>query len=243
MQIQARLIADTLANTFIDLEFNEENHTYTVDKGASYLPSVSALIKKHVPYVDFKILAQRQADKKGIPVEVIQHEWKMKAENAANRGTAAHKFAEDYPNVELPSNPLEHQIVNFFKELPEHIVIVSKELRMHHRKYKYAGTSDLILLNTNTGKLIIADFKTNEDLYKFPFSNLLPPFDFLPTNDANKYQIQLNYYQIMLEQAGFEVEDRLIVWIKNDEYKKIFCSDFTKELKQCLDKNLIQCLS
>lgn len=237
MQIQQKLIADTLQGYFSPLHFNEEKHTYTVDDGKTYLPSVSALIKKHVPYVNFEELAQKVANKKGVTLEEVQAEWKEKGKAAAEKGTKVHKYAEDYPEVGLPETNLEKQVVRFYEELPTHLVVVCKELRMYHKKYNYAGTSDLILLNTKTNKLIIADFKTNEDLFKYPYSNLLEPFHFLPTNDANKYQIQLNYYQILLEQTGYEVEDRVIIWLKENEYKIIYCNNYIEDLKKCLNKN------
>ena len=131
---------------------------------------------------------------------------------------------------------LEEQVKRFYDNLPEHIIIVSKELRMYHKKYQYAGTADLILYNTLTGNIIIADFKTNEDLYK-SFNNLVSPFEFLPDTAFNKYQLQLNYYQLMLEQTGLEVESRVIIWLKENEYKEIYCNDFRTELLECLNKN------
>ena len=59
-----------------------------------------------------------------------------------------------------------------------------------------------------------------------PFSNLLD-------SPYNHYQLQLSLYQLLLEEVGFEVENRHIVWLLPDgEYKIYQTRDFTSILKQ-----------
>ena len=64
---------------------------------------------------------------------------------------------------------------------------------------------------------------------------LQPPFEHLEQNNFNKYQFQLSYYQIILEQTGYDVSNRVIVWLKRDgEYEIHSTTDYTKELRKCL---------
>ena len=68
---------------------------------------------------------------------------------------------------------------------------------MYDVKSKKAGTIDLILLNKETGKLIIVDWKTN-------FANLIQcygnkklkaPFKHVHDSKLNKYKLQLSTYK------------------------------------------------
>jgi hypothetical protein len=92
------------------------------------------------------------------------------------------------------------------------------------------------LYNTLTGKFILADYKTNRDLFKnFASKKLLYPFNFLLDNPYNKYQLQLSSYQILFELVGYEVESRRIIWIKPDgNYEMFKTVDYTERLKQYL---------
>ena len=57
---------------------------------------------------------------------------------------------------------------------------------MYHKKYKFAGTCDTLLYNTHTGKYILTDYKTNEDLFKnFAGERLLHCFSDLLKNKQN----------------------------------------------------------
>ena len=109
---------------------------------------------------------------------------------------------------------------------------------MYHLNYMFGGTADIILYNTLTKKFIIGDYKTNEDLSKtFMGKTLLPPFEFLLENDLNKYQIQFSIYQILFEQTGFEVEKRVLIWLRPDgTYEKYFTEDYTQLIKNYLIK-------
>ena len=110
---------------------------------------------------------------------------------------------------------------------------------MYSEELGIAGTSDIILYNNKTGKFIIADYKTNEDLFKnFKGKKLLSPFNFLLENAYNKYQLQLSMYQLLFEQCGFEVESRRIIWLKPDgTYINYKTEDLTQELLVELTRN------
>src|SRR5690606_15679463 len=115
----------------------------------------------------------------------------------------------------IPSTPHEEAVVKFWNDLPDFVVPVFLELRMYHKKYMFAGTTDVVLCNKRTGQFIIADYKTNKDLfYNFKNNKLQYPFHNLLDSPFNKYQLQLSYYQILLEQLNIKVSTRKIIWLK-----------------------------
>ena len=109
---------------------------------------------------------------------------------------------------------------------------------MFSETLRIAGTSDIILFNNKTGKFIIADYKTNEDLFKnYKGKTLLAPFEDLLDSPYNKYQLQLSMYQLLFEQCGFEVESRRIIWLKpNGTYENFKTEDLTQKLLKELTK-------
>jgi hypothetical protein len=111
---------------------------------------------------------------------------------------------------------------------------VFSELQMYHKDYMFGGTADIILYNKNTKKYIIADYKTNEDLFKnFKSKKLKGVFSNLLESGYNKYQVQFSLYQILLEQAGVEVEKRCLVHLlPNGEFVQYFTDDYTEVVKQ-----------
>ena len=85
------------------------------------------------------------------------------------------------------------------------------------------------------GKSLIPTHNTNKDLFKnFKEKKLLKPFDNLLDNPFNKYQLQLSFYQILIEQIDFiKISSRKIIWIKPDgNYQLYDTEDYTEQLKQ-----------
>ena len=103
---------------------------------------------------------------------------------------------------------------------------------MFHHTYDYAGTADIILLDQRDGSLVIADYKTNKNLFKqYKNQKMLAPFSFLDDTPYNHYQLQFSYYQILLEQTGLTVSDRMLIYLKLDGTYKVFhTNDYTEKL-------------
>lgn len=222
---------------FKELQFKSEEHTYEVN-GKS-LTSVSKTINRYVEKVDFNMIAGFVAKKRGITKEEVLAEWNAKRDISCSQGTAVHLFGENYTKGKVPTNGFEEAIVKFWDNIPDYIEPFLFELKMFSRTLGVAGTSDIILYNNKTGKFIIADYKTNEDLFKnFKGKTLLEPFNNLLDSPYNKYQLQLSLYQLLFEQCGFEVESRRIIWLKPDgTYENFKTEDLTKELLKELTKN------
>jgi hypothetical protein len=206
---------------FANLDFNAEEHLYKYD-GKSLI-SVSGVIKKFTEPFDADKIAgfvakkrSREEGRKVTKAEILQ-EWEDMKNHACDQGTSVHNFGENYTKDSKPTNGFEIAIESFWKSLPEHIVPFMFELQMFSEKLGIAGTADIILYNIKTGKFIIADYKTNKDLFKnFKGKKMLKPFTNLLDSPFNKYQIQLSMYQHLFEQCGFEVEKRVVIWLKPD---------------------------
>jgi len=231
-------LKNKIKNYFQGLQFNPESHSYKV--GNKSLSSVSSLIKKYVePFDADKIagfVAIKRTKEEGIlyTKEMILQEWEDKKNAACDRGTSVHAFGENYTTGQIATNGHEASIVSFWDNIPDYIEPFLFELQMYSEAFGLAGTTDIVLYNTKTGKFIIADYKTNIDLFKnYKGKKMLPPFDFLIDCPYNKYQLQLSLYQILFEQCGFEVESRKIIWLKpNGTYEVFKTEDLTGLLLQ-----------
>ena len=221
---------------FKELQFDAQAHSYEV-RGKP-LTSVSKTIHKYVEKVDFDKIAGFVAKKRGITKAEVLAEWNAKRDNSCSQGTIVHSFGENYFKGKQPTNGFEEAIVKFWDNIPDYIEPFLFELQMFSETLGIAGTSDIILFNNKTGKFIIADYKTNEDLFKnYKGKTLLAPFENLLDSPYNKYQLQLSMYQLLFEQCGFEVESRRIIWLKpNGTYENFKTEDLTQDLLKELTK-------
>lgn len=232
-------IKKEIEGKFSALEFVEDTHTYNV--GQLILPSVSSFIKEFHPHFDAETIAHFVAKKEGKTKAQVLKEWKDIADEACENGTRVHLFGEKYMEGwnPIPTCPKEEAVVKFWKGVPSRYKILIPELQMYHFKYNYAGTADIILYDTQTDTLVIADYKTNKDLFKnHKEQKMLGEFTHLLDSPYNKYQIQLSMYQILLEQTGYKVSKRIIVYLKDDgNYELHFTDDYTKVLTEWLEIN------
>lgn len=232
-------IVQEITNNFTKLTFNEERHEYKVED-TKLDGSVSSRIDKFVDKVDFNAIAYSMAKTYGMPPEDIIAQWDRERDEACDTGNRVHLFGEKYAfdRSLVPSCGQEKAVVKFWNDLPPHIVPACIELRMYHFFHMFAGTSDILLYDTINKVFIIADYKTNKDLFKnYKKKTLKPPFQRLLDSPFNKYQIQLSFYQLLFEQTGYKVSSRKIIWLlKTGEYIMYDTEDLTKELIRELEK-------
>lgn len=223
---------------FSKLSFEEEKHRYYVDNQPIKI-SVSGLISQFYKHFNAKQVAPYSAAKMGISTEEVLAHWAAINQESRDRGHRVHAFGEVYQfNRNLkPSCPQEEAIVKFWQDVPEHILPLAAELRMYHFKHLFAGTADIILFDTKTQTYIIADYKTNKDLFKnYEGKTMIGPFSHLLDNPLNHYVIQLSYYQLLLEQVGVKVSRRVIIWLGLDGNYQLFdTDDVTDILKTTLN--------
>ena len=219
---------------FEKLNFQEEAHTYNVSDIS--LQSVSHFIKDYASEFNAIGAACGVAKKTGKTVGEVLQEWEDMKNQACDLGTATHLFGEYFVGTgdASPSNGYEEALVKFWCDLPNYLVPVTLELKMFCMKKGIAGTADIILYNKNTKKFIIADYKTNKDLFKnFRGKKLKAPFEDLYDSPFGKYTIQLSMYQLLFELTEFEVEDRFIIWLKPDATYELF---HTPDIREKIEK-------
>lgn len=109
---------------------------------------------------------------------------------------------------------------------------------MYPFKKKYAGTFDILhcyKAHNGKWKLLVHDFKTNGSLTntynEMKGVSMLHPFDDLIDEAKSHYAVQLSAYQICLQQLGFEVADRKLIWVKDDgTYERVPVPDVTEKI-------------
>jgi hypothetical protein len=241
-------IRKNLMMPFIKLDFDENKHVYFVEN-KPLKASVSKLIKEfYIPFPASKKARELTQENKdagvinkytGMSEKEILAQWKAINKEAIDRGHRVHLFGEHYPsNPQMkPKCKQEEAVVKFWKDLPDHIIPVTMELRMYHFTKMFGGTADIILFDTKKGEYIIADYKTNNDLFKnFRSKKMTGIFSHLLDMPFSHYEIQLSYYQIMLEQTGCQVGKRVIVYLQKDgNYTLYDTTDYTKELKEKIE--------
>ena len=201
--------------------------------------------------------------------EEILSQWREKSENACSHGTEVHEFGEScfyymtgqYDKIltgfknRLTSDggfesiiPEEDAVVKFYQDIPVCIIPILAETKVYDSDLGYAGTFDILLYydatldgkNEDESGLVIMDWKTNEDLFKnFKEKKLLPPFNGLLDMPLSIYKLQLSLYQICLENIGFKIVGRRILWLKNNSsYDKINLEKYTDILRKVLINKL-----
>ena len=161
------------------------------------------------------------------------------------------KYYKD-KNWLIPTRNKERAVLKFWDELPPNLHFVLAEAKVYSNsnpdieqlKQQYCGTFDLLFYykhptdDTKSG-LVIFDYKTNGDLYnEFNRSHnkmLYPPFNDFVQEALSNYTLQLSCYQIPLEDMGYKVLGRRIIWLKEDgTYEKIPLKDVTATLRKVL---------
>jgi hypothetical protein len=199
----------------------------------------------------------------GLTKEEILAQWAVKSGHACEFGTEVHAFGESmfYYMTEQydkilpecqhkfvdgrphPSNPQEEAIVKFWDDIPETFVPVLAETKVFNRNgTPYAGTFDILFYYVNEycpskSGLVIFDYKTNEDLFKnFRQQKLLWPFNDMLDMSYSYYEIQLGCYQIPLENLGYNVIARRLIWVKPDgTYESLRVDEISNRVRDALD--------
>ena len=150
---------------------------------------------------------------------------------------AALKYYEDIYDVFMDDN----KPVKLWPVMPESQIYIFKNNNLG-LTYRYSGTFDILhAFQAKNGKwkLAIHDFKTNASLTNdFVMSKkqmMEEPFDDMLDHAISHYTIQLSLYQLGLEQLGYEIADRKLIWLKDDgTYDKVPVPDVTDRLKNVL---------
>ena len=199
----------------------------------------------------------------GLTKEEILAQWAVKSGNACEFGTEVHAFGESMfyymtgepekilpecadkfrDGIPHPTNLHEEAVVKFWEDIPETFVPVLAETKVFNRNgTPYAGTFDILFYyvneeNPSKNGLVIFDYKTNEDLYKnFRGQKLLWPFNDMLDMYYSYYTLQLGCYQIPLENLGYKVVGRRLIWLRpNGTYDSIKINGVSDRIREALD--------
>jgi hypothetical protein len=229
-------IRERINAAFSDIVFDQKKHLYYVDD--ENYPSVTRKIENCAPKFDANLMAPLSAikasriEKREVTEHEMKYRWQTINKLACDLGHETHDFMEHYTGIETPRTPQEKAGVKFFSDMSTEYEVIFRENRMYSRRFKFAGTDDLLLIHRLTGEIIVGDYKTNGDLFKcYKGQTLLAPFDYLESTPYNKYQLQLSYYQLMLEEIGIKVSGRKLIYLKADATYRIFdLIDITAEI-------------
>ena len=229
---------------FSDIEFIEEGHIYKID-GTEYT-SVSNIIKKYEPEVDWDQKAADYALKWHKKKEDVQKEWKLNNLKSTISGTRTHSFGESYTNLlcgypeliceqnkpqyieefntMVSTYPKEDAIKKFYDELETNLHPIGAEFKLSSKyipdSLHICGTCDLLFYDSEKDYFVLADWKTNKSLIKDYARNNNIMMEGCVSNMVDEplshYTIQFSLYQKMLESIGLKIGDRILVWLKDD---------------------------
>ena len=202
--------------------------------------------------------------------EQIYESWQKNSKKACEHGSERHEFGEScfwYMTGQwdkiLPAFkdrltqdggfearfPKEEATVKFWEDLPACFVPIAVENITYNKTLNYSGTFDMLFYYdaeldgkpADKSGFVIFDYKTNKDLYKnFQEKKLIYPFNELYYMPCSLYKLQLSLYQLNLEQLGFKVIGRRLIWLLPDgTYQKIPLESYSEQLKKYLTEHKI----
>jgi hypothetical protein len=266
---------ERITEAFRSLEFIEGPHKYYLhqDDGTKVeLPSVSSVIHRFEPEVDWDAIRIRKAEKEGIDPEVLKRQWRENNLRSTSNGTIVHEFGEasmyffqgrfgeineyiKHRQIEdgymIPYGPKQFAAAKLFEDILYNYKVwpVMPEAKVHScyndtlgLNEQYCGTFDILFASRCSDGVIrpmILDYKTNasltNDYNRTNGKTLLPPFDDMIDEPLSLYTLQRSAYSLCLEQLGYKMTHRIIVWLKEDgTYDKIPVPDVTDRLREIL---------
>jgi len=214
-----------ILDMFQGLKFSPRYHSYRFSN--EDMANVSSFTNKLTPPFNPEManIVARSKGGKGLPSnpEYYTQRWAFKRDEAANRGSRVHLYAEQYPILDNAEDALEEGVCNFYDYMEaEGYEVVCMELRMTDGKL--AGTCDLLLRHKVTGKYVIADWKTNaKDIKEVKhYHKPLQVFTDVLGTDIGKFTVQLSMYKYLLEEKGVEIDELWVIHLSEDLYDDNF---------------------
>lgn len=175
--------------------FNKETHQYNNGE----LKSVSSWIAQFCPEFPKELIAEKTAVKLGVDKQDVLDKWDKKRDISLHLGNWVHESIEYFLKYD---KSFENEPVIHFKEVFNPNSTYYSEVIVHDDKL--AGTIDLIEV-VGPNKVVLHDFKTNEDLEK-KNGKMLDAFSYLDYTPMNKYRLQLSKYkELITKMTGVEV--------------------------------------
>ena len=200
----------------IEITFTEADHRYRsiIDgKEISYISGTTFLGKFFKPFDPTGEITRKCALKRGVTVEALKEEWRLKGLEATTYGTRVHETCEDVFNDRefrnTPNNTKEEFAFKHAKrisaKIKERLDILGIEYIVFNHRLRLAGTIDLFAKSKTDDTYYIIDHKTNKEIeQENKWNNFaLEPISHVPDTNFSHYALQLNLYEYLLKYGKY----------------------------------------
>ena len=251
-------IRNKIESAFGKYTFIEDGHYYLCN-GKRVGISTTGLIAQYEQKFDSDIISQQVANKRGVSQEKVLEEWRIENLHSTIKGSFIHEFAQslweskeckfDYSKIpkEIDIDRLKNDIaklipqaINFYNDYKDIYELIGCEIYLGDEEYDECGATDQMMLNKNTGEIVIIDYKTNKKIEYESFKHkkmLVPLHEFDDCNYIH-YSFQLNDYKYKFEKnTNLKVSETFIVYfnINADNYEIIKPLNMENEVKEILE--------
>lgn len=250
-------IKNKIKKAFGKYTFIEDGHYYLCN-GKRVGISTTGLIAQYEQEFDSDTISQQVANKKGISQKEVLEEWRIENLHSTIKGSFIHEFAQslwenkeykfDYSKVpkEIDMDRLKNDItklipqaINFYNDYKDIYELIGCEIYLGDEDYDECGATDQMMLNKNTGEIVIIDYKTNKKIEyeSFRHKKMLIPLQEFDDCNYIHYSFQLNDYKYKFEKnTNLKVSETFIVYfnINADNYEIIKPLNIENKVKEIL---------
>ena len=230
-----------------NISLDRNNHIYTLKSNPEIeFTSVTTFIGQFFEKFDAidiatKLVKSQREKYRDKTVDDVLNIWKK----AANHGTKVHEELENYilKKTDITEKKTKHGL-NWLKNfILDGNYIIYPEIIIYSEKFNLCGTIDLLIKNMDNNKWIIIDWKTSKIINKKSYNNKMgihAASKNIKDTKFNHYSLQLSLYRFLLEEFyGLEIDNQLILHLKENKCKKIETEYMEDEIKNMINSNLI----
>jgi len=191
------------------ITFESSWHAYWVN-GEKYV-SATTLLKDFFPKFDREGISERYAAKHGLTQQEVLAKWDAKGKAARDFGNLVHDYVDrKFRGLKIPT-ALDEKQTKYFKSIEDCISILEDKYEILETEkiifsttHKISGTVDLVMRCKSKGDIVIADWKTCEEISMYnQWQKGLQHLDHLTDCNYVHYALQLNLYKRMLQVENY----------------------------------------
>lgn len=185
-------------------------------------------------------IAERYAEKNGMPVADVKAMWDTRKNVAAAMGTQVHAYMENLWKRKhyQPDKPVgDYEIVRqngleAYRCLSRRFVPIRNEFIVYKPEWALCGTIDFLCYDRGNDCIAILDWKTNNKIErKNDYQACIGPLNGLPDCNYTHYSAQLSTYKLLIERmTNLKVGELALVHLKRDGWEYLPCMDLSVEI-------------
>ena len=185
-------------------------------------------------------IAERYAEKNGMPVADVKAMWDTRKNVAAAMGTQVHAYMENLWKRKhyQPDKPVgDYDIVRqngleAYRCLSRRFIPIRNEFIVYKPEWALCGTIDFLCYDRGNDCIAILDWKTNNKIErKNDYRTCIGPLNGLPDCNYTHYSAQLSTYKLLIERmTNLKVGELALVHLKRDGWEYIPCMDLSVEI-------------